>query len=194
MFEIIMIIIIIIIMYKCSVNTPSSKAFKESIYRDQYEMLLENSYEEFDKLGYHTEDDEEDALMGFRLKFYDIKKRACIARVQLITLNNYEELKLKHRYCIRIEYIRLINSDEINYYDSFCSYANESRTELTRSFIHRVERQKDMTTIYTCQSKWVNLENDIEKIDESSWYNIIWSRIKFIEKEIDRLQESFYKS
>lgn len=33
MFEIIVIVIIIII-YKCSVNTPSSKAFKESIYRD----------------------------------------------------------------------------------------------------------------------------------------------------------------
>lgn len=193
MFEIIMIVIIIII-YKCSVNSSTSKAFKEGIYRDQYEMLLEFSCKGFDKLGYHTEDDEEDALMGFRLKFYDIKKRACIARVQLITLNNYEELKLKHRYCIRIEYIRLINSDKINYYDSFCSYANESRTELTRSFIHRVERQKDMTTIYTCQSKWVNLENDIEKIDESSWCNIIWSRIKFIEKEIDRLQELFYKS
>ena len=187
-------IIIIIIIYKCSVNTPSSKAFKESIYRDQYEMLLEYSCEEFDKLGYHIEDDEDDALMGFRLKFYDIEKRACIARVQLIVLDNYEQLKLKHRYCIRIEYIRVINPDETNYYDSFCSYANESRTELTRSFLHRVERQKDMTTIYTCQSKWANLENDIEKVDESSWGNIIWRRIKFIEKEVDRLQKSFYKS
>lgn len=193
MFEIIM-IIIIIVMYKCSVNTPSSKAFKESIYRDQYEMLLEYSCEEFDKLGYHVEDDEDDALMGFRLKFYDIEKRACIARVQLIVLDNYEQLKLKHRYCIRIEYIRAINPDEINYYDSFCSYANKSRTELTRSFLHRVERQKDMTTIYTCQSKWANLENDIEKVDESSWGNIIWRRIKFIENEVDRLQKSFYKS
>ena len=193
MFEIIM-IIIIIIMYKFSVNTPSSKAFKESIYRDQYEMLLEYSYEEFDKLGYHIEYDEDDALMGFRLKFYDIEKRACIARVQLIVLDNYEQLKLKHRYCIRIDYIRAINPDETNYYDSFCSYANESRTELTRSFLHRVERQKDMTTIYTCQSKWANLENDIEKVDESSWGNIIWRRIKFIEKEVDRLQKSFYKS
>ena len=50
MFEIIVIVIIIII-YKCSVNTPSSKAFKESIYRDQYEWLLEYSCEQFDKLG-----------------------------------------------------------------------------------------------------------------------------------------------
>lgn len=73
MFEIIMIVIIIII-YKCSVNSSTSKAFKEGIYRDQYEMLLEFSCKGFDKLGYHTEDDEEDALMGFRLKFYDIKK------------------------------------------------------------------------------------------------------------------------
>ena len=193
MFEIIVIVIIIII-YKCSVNTPSSKAFKESIYRDQYEWLLEYSCEQFDKLGYHTEDDEDDALMGFRLKFYDIEKRACIARVQLILLNNYEELKLKHRYCIRIEYIRLINPDEINYYNSFCSYANESRTELTRSFLHRVERQKDMTTIYTCQSKWVDLETDMEKVHESSWCNIIWNRIKFIQKEVDKLQKSFYRS
>ena len=51
-----------------------------------------------------------------------------------------------------------------------------------------------MTTIYTCQSKWANLENDIEKVDESSWGNIIWRRIKFIENEVDRLQKSFYKS
>ena len=65
---------------------------------------------------------------------------------------------------------------------------------MTRSFLHRVERQKDMTTIDTCQSKWANLENDIEKVDESSWGNIIWRRIKFIEKEVDRLQKSFYKS
>ena len=64
----------------------------------------------------------------------------------------------------------------------------------TKSFIHRVERQKDMAILYICNTKWANLETEIEQIDISYSYKLIWKRIKFIENEINRLHTLYQEN
>lgn len=187
----ILIIFIVIIIIRLSFFSESSKAFKECVYEYQYEDLLRYSEKQFAEIGFETEE-AEDAIVGYYLKFNDNNNDECIAKSQILVLDNYDGLK--HRYCINIEYIKRIEPDKMSYYQGFCNYANECRTKNTKSFIHRVERQKDMAILYICNTKWANLETEIEQIDISYSYKLIWKRIKFIENEINRLHTLYQEN